>query len=700
MAEFAESEHTEQKNVLSNDPNVFTIDDFISEDECNHIINIAKPHLADSIVSDSNGGYVSTGRTSKTSWVDHFTDSITTRIANRMATIVGIPIQNAEKFQVVYYGETNEYKNHYDSWDHNGSEKTLRCIKWGGPRMATALLYLNKVEEGGSTRFTKLNIDVNPSIGKLLVFQNTYNNSIDKHLLSEHAGMPVIKGEKYIVNLWFRQFDKSKLYSETNPEYYEKLKQQNMLQNIPQNVITNSSTNVNKSFVNVDVNNDIKLHEEFITSDECDALLKACNFSTSSKYPNAWIKKNDHPGLIIKLCSLCNIVPSYFENMNVVQYDAKQVHGPFFDAYDVTSDRGKKFIEKLGQRVQTVCISLSQSLCYEFTKINHKVDMKKGTLLVYKNVGDTNQRNENIFHKITNTSDDIGYIINIYVREFDSNKNVNPQFQLKKVTENVKVETETKDVTSNEAKIVELEDYMDTYSHVLNLFKNNQVTRGWGGHKSFKYAFKGDFDYFKNCIVQYKELRDNDKGLNKKLLEDKYVFDEFHPANLSNVIHNDMLELLKSYYKTTREKNVWILGDKQSNRYKAHNEPMARFLHYEILPLIEKITEKRLMPTYTYLSSYKKDSDLPPHTDRADCEYTVSFLINKDVDWPIYCHKVKQPVKSKGRHWEDVPTDECFKLEGDMGGFIMFMGTDHLHFRQNYSGEFYDILLLHYRVEE
>ena len=77
--------------------------------------------------------------------------------------------------------------------------------------MVTALIYLNDVEEGGSTKFTKLDLDVSPTTGKLLIFENTLKDSINKHPLSEHAGMPVIKGEKYICNLWFRQFNKSKL---------------------------------------------------------------------------------------------------------------------------------------------------------------------------------------------------------------------------------------------------------------------------------------------------------------------------------------------------------------------------------------------------------------------------------------------------------------------------------------------------------
>ena len=35
-------------------------------------------------------------------------------------------------------------------------------MKYGGQRLWTALCYLNDVEEGGETRFTKLNIAVKP----------------------------------------------------------------------------------------------------------------------------------------------------------------------------------------------------------------------------------------------------------------------------------------------------------------------------------------------------------------------------------------------------------------------------------------------------------------------------------------------------------------------------------------------------------
>jgi hypothetical protein len=191
--------------------------------------------------------------------------------------------------------------------------------------------------------------------------------------------------------------------------------------------------------------------------------------------------------------------------------------------------------------------------------------------------------------------------------------------------------------------------------------------------------------------VMYTQL--NNENLNKE-----YSFDEFNPAIVENVLNNDIMNMLKEYYKTTIQNGAFILGDKQSHRYKSHNEPMSRILQYEIQPLIEKIVGKPLMPTYTYLSAYVKGSQLPAHTDRADCEYTVSFLINKpdNLNWPIYLHKTKQPVKYKGRTNFTPSKDECIEVDCNPGGLMMFQGTDHIHFREELPGDYYHIVLLHY----
>ena len=217
------NEKQKQKVLIHEDPEVYTIDDLLTPDECAHFINISKDQLQQSLVADENNskGKVSQGRTSTNTWIKHDRDPITFTIAKKIADIVGMPLENAESFQVVYYKVSQEYRNHYDSWLQNYSEKTLRYMHKGGARLKTAIVYLNTVEEGGETKMTKLNKSIDAVQGRLLVFNNTLKDSHERHPLSEHAGMPVHKGEKYIFNLWFRECNRWKLYSEFNPKYYE-----------------------------------------------------------------------------------------------------------------------------------------------------------------------------------------------------------------------------------------------------------------------------------------------------------------------------------------------------------------------------------------------------------------------------------------------------------------------------------------------
>ena len=681
-------EPQEQINTcLCEDPNIYTIDNYVTKEECEHMMKLGKENLIDSVVSNDKGGYKSTGRTSKTNWIDHFHDSITTNLALKISNQVGIPIENAEKFQIVYYGENNEYRAHYDSWDNDGSEKSLRCVKFGGPRLKTALVYLNTVEEGGSTRFTKLNKEVSAQQGKLLVFDNVYKDTINKHHLSEHAGMPVKKGEKFIFNLWFRHMKKSVPYINLNPEYYKIHEQKTMEHSTLIKSLTLNSQKNDKLIKIHDVKN-IYVNNKYLSKDICDMLIGKCQFS-NSRFPSAWLKNEQHVELIENIASFLKIDSKYFENMNVIKYDPKQNHGPFYDGYDVESVDGKKYTAKLGQRLQTITIVLKNNIQYLFNNLNATTTLQCGDMIFYDNVMETTQRDSNMIHTIRNLTNEPSYIVNIYVRELNNQSvsNVKSVFQTDHVRENVTYEVKEK------------EDHYKTFDEVLTKFRNNEVKRVWSGHNSFKYSFRGDFDYFNKCVQQFDVLKQKNEGLNKALLETDYVFDEYNPVILSNVVHPNMIELLQGYYRKTIKENVWALGDRQANRYKSNNEPFSRFLHYEALPLIEKITKKKLMPTYTYLSSYVKDSDLPAHTDRPDCEFTVSFLVNKDKDWPIYCHKTKQPIKNKGRYDFTPPHEECLSLDCDSNGLIIFCGTDHIHYRDKFDGEFYDVLLLHYRQD-
>ena len=100
------------------------------------------------------------------------------------------------------------------------------------------------------------------------------------------------------------------------------------------------------------------------------------------------------------------------------------------------------------------------------------------------------------------------------------------------------------------------------------------------------------------------------------------------------------------------------------------------------------------------MACYTKNADLPAHTDQADCEYTVSFIIDKpkNANWPIYFDKTKQPIKNKGRYPFTPGKTTCIPCDCEPGGLMMFNGTDHIHYREACKYDYYNIVLLHYRV--
>ena len=99
------------------------------------------------------------------------------------------------------------------------------------------------------------------------------------------------------------------------------------------------------------------------------------------------------------------------------------------------------------------------------------------------------------------------------------------------------------------------------------------------------------------------------------------------------------------------------------------------------------------------MSAYTKGAELPAHTDRPECEYTVSFLVDKPegCNWPIYLHKAKQPLKGKGRYPFTPPKSECIECDCGANGLMIFCGRDHIHYREKLEYDYYNIILLHFQ---
>ncbi|KAL6504795.1 putative prolyl 4-hydroxylase 3 [Orobanche hederae] len=170
---------------------------FWSKEECAYLINLAKPHMVKSTVVDGKTGK------SKDSRVR---DKVIANIEQRIADYTFVPADHGEDLQVLHYEEGQKYEPHYDYIPDVFNTKN------GGQRIATLLMYLSDVEEGGETVFptakgnfssipgwnemsecARGGLSVKPKMGDAFLFWIMRPDaSLDPSSL--HGGCPVIKG--------------------------------------------------------------------------------------------------------------------------------------------------------------------------------------------------------------------------------------------------------------------------------------------------------------------------------------------------------------------------------------------------------------------------------------------------------------------------------------------------------------------------
>ncbi|KAL5662411.1 hypothetical protein ACJX0J_029536, partial [Zea mays] len=128
---------------------VFLYQHFLSDDEANHLISLARAELKRSAVADNMSGKstLSEVRTSSGTFLRKGQDPIVEGIEDKIAAWTFLPKENGEDIQVLRYKHGEKYEPHYDYFTDNVN--TVR----GGHRYATVLLYLTDVPEGGETVF-------------------------------------------------------------------------------------------------------------------------------------------------------------------------------------------------------------------------------------------------------------------------------------------------------------------------------------------------------------------------------------------------------------------------------------------------------------------------------------------------------------------------------------------------------------------
>jgi hypothetical protein len=189
-------------------------------------------------------------------------------------------------------------------------------------------------------------------------------------------------------------------------------------------------------------------------------------------------------------------------------------------------------------------------------------------------------------------------------------------------------------------------------------------------------------------IILPQERAEPFAALDTPFARDNYVRHGFEVV--PRMVTPEAARILVEHYRPLAAAGKLALGDRQANRYRAHNDPAGRVALSALRATVERIVGSPLKGSYSYASLYRGGTDLPRHLDRPQCRYTVSLQLDHRPSppdgrspWPIQLYL--DP---------DAPPLDCLQT---IGGGILFRGCDIPHGRPPLPPDQESwLLLLHY----
>ncbi|GAB2552823.1 2OG-Fe(II) oxygenase [Rhodanobacter koreensis] len=192
--------HAIQVSLSVEAPALRVLEGILTDQECTGLIELAQPRLQRALTVDTEGRQqVDHRRTSEGMFFTLNELPLIGRIEQRLASLLGVPVNHGEGLQILHYLPGQEYEPHYDWFDPDqAGYGAVTAI--GGQRIASVVMYLNTPEQGGGTAFPEIGLTVTARRGSAVYF--AYEGG-DRSSL--HAGLPVLRGEKWIATKWLRE---------------------------------------------------------------------------------------------------------------------------------------------------------------------------------------------------------------------------------------------------------------------------------------------------------------------------------------------------------------------------------------------------------------------------------------------------------------------------------------------------------------
>ena len=177
---------------------LYAVAGFLSPGECKQFMALVDKVARPSATFDPAAAI---HRTSYSGDVDAG-DPFVRMIERRIDDLLGMEPSFGETVQGQRYAPGQEFRAHHD-WFYSRASYWPDEARRGGQRSWTAMIYLNAVEDGGTTEFLRLGLGIPPQPDTLL----TWNNARPDGVVNDatlHAALPVVRGQKYVITKWYR----------------------------------------------------------------------------------------------------------------------------------------------------------------------------------------------------------------------------------------------------------------------------------------------------------------------------------------------------------------------------------------------------------------------------------------------------------------------------------------------------------------
>jgi len=117
--------------------------------------------------------------------------------------------------------------------------------------------------------------------------------------------------------------------------------------------------------------------------------------------------------------------------------------------------------------------------------------------------------------------------------------------------------------------------------------------------------------------------------------------------------------------------------------FSIYSDIVFETLLQDIKPMMEKETQMKLYPNYSYARLYKKGDVLKRHKDRMACDISTTLNLGGQP-WPIYL----EPTGKEGK--------KGVKIDLNPGDMLIYRGCDLEHWREPFKGTDCAQVFLHY----